>query len=82
MRAIPEGQNKAHHDQADVEVFQNDVRDMNPLKIEGGIFHSVRQNNEGDVEISLGRNVGHGRRRIGEECLTRANQEKMRLKTW
>jgi len=83
LRAISKSQDEAHHDQTDVEVFQDHVCNMDPLEVKSGILHGVRQDNEGDVEVSLGKSfVGHGRREFRGVWLTSANQEKMRLKTW
>jgi hypothetical protein len=54
LRAISESQDETHHDQTDVEVFQDKVCNMDPLEIKSGILHGVRQDDEGDEEVSLG----------------------------
>ena len=42
LRTISEGQDEAHHNKTNVEVLQDDVCNVNPLEIEGGILHGVR----------------------------------------
>lgn len=67
MRAISKSEDEAHHDKTDVEVLQDNVCDMNALEVKGGILHSVRQDNEGNVIVSLGVNfVGYGGRELRE----------------
>ena len=56
---------------------------MDSFEIKRRIFHCVRQDDEGDVVVSLGVGfISHDRGKLRGVCLTRANQEKMRLKTW
>ena len=82
LGTISEGQDETHYQQANVKVFQDEVGYVNPLDTERGILHSVRQNPEGDVEVSLGmKPLGQDCNRLGGVRLTSANQEKMRLKT-
>ena len=83
LRTIPEGQDEAHQNQAHVEIFQDQVCNMDSLEIKRRIFHRVRQDDEGDVVVSLGIGfISNDREKFRRVRLTRANQEKMRLKTW
>jgi hypothetical protein len=83
LRAISESKDETHYQQTDVEVFQDKVCNVDSLEPEGGILHGVGQNPEGDIVVPLGvRIISHDRRKLGGGRLTRANQEKMRLKTW
>ena len=83
LRTISESQDEAHYDHPDVEVFQDKVCNVNSFETKGGVLHGVCQNNEGDVVVSLGVGfISQDRRKSRGVRITRANQEKIRLKTW
>lgn len=87
MRTISESQDEAHDQQTDVKVFQDKIRNVDALETERRVLQGVGQNPEGDVEVSLWNEthqilVIYDDKELKGIQLTRANQEKIRLKTW